>query len=259
MTRGVQTSFSTWDFHNNRIVAEARGGQFVSAETTLVAAGPPSLRMSYKKHETRAASGNNPAESAFFQTEVYPLGLLESFGLQQNKQLQRIFEIGSSRSYFVPGRVIGSVSLGRAFYSGPNLLKALYADYRHAHINAKFGAEIIKEGKGTGVYPIVDPANALITSSVADEAMYHFRRNPGYDNYLVDLASDLFSQPTGMAVYFKTYDSRTVGAFYLEECYVQGYQLNISSSNVLIMEGAQIQYDLLTPIKMVTSLASQPT
>jgi hypothetical protein len=232
MTTGVQTSFSTWDFHNNRIVAESRGGQFVSAETTLIAAGPPSLSVSYTQ-------GN-------VENQVYPLGLLESFGLQQNKQLQRIFEIGSSRSYFVPGRVIGSVSLGRAFYYGPSLMRAMYAYYKHAHISRKDASTSTIPVNGG--YDITDPGNALIENA---SSLYHFRRNPGYDNLFIDLASDLFSQPTGMAVYFKTYDSRTVGAFYLEECYTQGHQLNISSGAVLIMEGAQIQYDMLTPIKMI--------
>jgi hypothetical protein len=53
--------------------------------------------------------------------------VLENVGLSQSKQLQRLFEIGSSRSYFIPGRVIGSITLGRVLYHGPSLLKVLYA------------------------------------------------------------------------------------------------------------------------------------
>ena len=37
------TSFSNWDFHNFHVQQELIGGQFVNAETTLVAAGPPSI------------------------------------------------------------------------------------------------------------------------------------------------------------------------------------------------------------------------
>ena len=35
------TSFSNWDFYNFHVQQELVGGQFVSAESTLVAAGPP--------------------------------------------------------------------------------------------------------------------------------------------------------------------------------------------------------------------------
>jgi len=60
----------------------------------------------------------------------------------------------------------------------------------------------------------------------------------------------LFAQPTGMAVYFKNANTDTLGGFYLEECYVQGHQMTVSSGSVLIMEGASLQYDLLVPIDL---------
>src|SRR5579862_8328317 len=108
------TSYSNWDFYNYHIQEDLIGGQFVSAESTLVAAGPPQA--------SQTADGGTTGG-------IYPIGLLESVGLQQSKQLQRIFEIGSTRSYFIPGRVIGSLSIGRTFYYGPSLLRVLYAYY----------------------------------------------------------------------------------------------------------------------------------
>jgi hypothetical protein len=53
-----------------------------------------------------------------------------------------------------------------------------------------------------------------------------------------------------MAVYFKDANTDTLGGFYLEECYVQGHQMTVSSGSVLIMEGASLQYDLLVPIDL---------
>lgn len=235
------TSYDSWEFYNNRVQQETRGGQFVSAETTLIAAGRPTIT-------SDAAVNGNTASG-----EVYPIGLLESFGLQQNKQLQRIFEIGSSRSYFIPGRVIGSISLGRTFYHGPSLLRVLYAYYS----NSSNSIDISTKDKGTQIdtdkppSTKPDPLAALLTKDSSTEGNHKLKRAPGADYFFIDLASDLFSQPTGMAVYFKDYNSDTIGAFYLQECYVQGHQMNISSGSVLVMEGAQLQYDTLVPIKMV--------
>jgi len=213
------TSFSGWDFSNYHVQSEMTGGQFINAESTLIAAGPKSL-------------SNGPgalATDALSNTTVYPIGLLETFGIQQSRQLQRVFEIGSSRSYFIPGRTIGSVNIGRTFYHGPNLLKVLYAGYSG-------------KAAGSDVTKLLDPGTQVT-----------LHRTPGSQDFLIDLASDLFAQPFGMAVYFKDANHDTYGAFYLESCYVQGHQMTVSSGSVLIMEGASLQYDILVPINVAST------
>lgn len=229
------TSYSNWDFYNYHIQEDLVGGQFVSAESTLIAAGPPQA--------SQTVSGGTTGG-------IYPIGLLESVGLQQSKQLQRIFEIGSTRSYFIPGRVIGSLSVGRTFYFGPSLLRVLYAYYRSSATVASFGntspgATIVVDG-----LTVPDPQAALL-DNVDMAGLHTIKRSPGEDYFFVDLASDLFNQPTGMAIYFKDQNATSVGAMYLEFCYVQGHQLNISSGSVLVMEGVSLQYDRIVPIKVL--------
>jgi len=224
------TSYNNWNFHKFRVAQELTGGQFINAESTLIAAGPPHLS------DASDIQGDS----------VYPIGLLETFGLQQSRQLQRIFEIGSSRSYFIPGRTIGSITLGRTFYFGPSLLRVLYAYWKGTADEIPIG---MKEP--------VNPTDATAYAASGDQALLaglqqgkDLFRNPGYGFMLIDLASDLFAQPTGMAVYFKDANTETLGGFYLEECYVQGHQMTVSSGSVLIMEGASLQYDLLVPIDL---------
>lgn len=238
------TSFSSWDFHNFHVQQDMKGGQFVSAESTLIAAGPPEI-------DAGTGTGSaNPSDGT-----IYPIGLLESVGLQQNKQLQRIFEIGSSRSYFVPGRTIGSVSIGRTFYFGPSLLRVLYAYYRQSSDqpvpvgSADPTSTVNVDGEG-GV--ILDPDAALL-STVEANTLHELKRTPGDGYFWIDLASDVFAQPTGMAMYFKDANDVSIGALYLEDCYVQGHQLNISSGSVLVMEGVSMQYDQIRPIKVLTA------
>lgn len=227
------TSFSNWDFLNYHVQQEMIGGQFVSAESTLVAAGPPKLSSS--------------------DSSVYPVGLLETVGLQQNKQLQRIFEIGSSRSYFIPGRCIGSLTIGRTFYFGPSLLRVLYAYYSDdASLSngEAFGVAGVPETLSIDGMDVPNPAAQLLTPPTG---LHKLRRNPGSDYFFIDLASDLFSQPTGLAIYFKDMNYTSVGAMYLEDNYVQGHQMTISSGSVLVMEGASMQYDRIVPIKMIAA------
>ena len=240
------TSFSNWDFRNYHVQQELTGGQFVSAETSLVAAGPPEL-----------AGTNAHTQGATGGGTVYPIGLLENASLQQNKQLQKIFEIGSSRSYFIPGRVIGSLSLGRTFYYGPSLMRVMYAYYSSTdtagvNIGTKTAPSQIKLEDGS--YSI-DPKEQLLAYS---GTMHKVSQSPGEDHFFVNLASDLFNQGTGLAFYFRDANFNSVGAFYLENVFIQAHQFTLSSGSVLIMEGVSAQYDRIVPIKLITAEGSTP-
>jgi hypothetical protein len=229
------TDFSNWDFYNYHVQQDLQGGQFVSAESTLVGAGAPQIT-------------GTAGQSASTNPSIYPIGLLETVGVQQSKQLQRIFEIGSVRSYFVPGRVIGSLSIGRTFYFGPSLLRVLYAYYKNTTNSINIGTKPPGTTKEFDGFLAPDPEAQLLTGPTA---LHSLKRTPGEGYFFIDLASDLFAQPTGMAIYFKDANSVSVGAMYLENCYVQGHQLNISSGSVLVMEGASLQYDRIVPIKIM--------
>lgn len=237
------TSLNNWDFHNHHVQEELLGGEFVSAETTLIAAGPPRLT-----DVSATPAGDDeiaPDEGDF----VFPVGVLENVGISQSKQLQRIFEIGSSRSYFIPGRTIGSISLGRVLYHGPSLLKVLYAYYKQSVGDLTFLNEASKTMTLNGV-TVPNPNATLLNLPVLQNELHRVKNNPGYDDLWLNLASDIFNQPTGMCIYYRNQMDQTVGAVYLEECYVQGHQMSISSGSVLVMEGVSLQFDTLRPIRM---------
>jgi hypothetical protein len=237
------TSLNNWDFHNFHVQSELLGGEFISAETTLVAAGPPRLS---------DVTGGGRQEQGTLDDEgdmVFPIGVLENVGISQSKQLQRIFEIGSSRSYFVPGRVVGSLTIGRIIYHGPSLLKVLYAYYKQSAGKLRFMNEADPTKPKNGV-DIPNPNKQLLSILPLQNELHQVQYNPGYDDLWLNLGSDIFNQPTGMCLYFRNQNDMTVGAVYLEECYIQGHQLSISSGSVLIMEGASLQFDRVVPIRM---------
>lgn len=245
------TSFNNWDFHNHHVQTELLGGEFISAETTLIAAGPPRLT---------DITGGGSLDTVDEGDMVFPIGVLENVGLSQSKQLQRIFEIGSSRSYFVPGRTIGSVTLGRVLYHGPSLMKVLYAHYKQSAGDS--AGQFNHKGKGktvnVGGVNIPDPNATMLELPALQKELHRVKYTPGFDDLWLNLASDIFNQPTGIAMYFRNALDMTVGAIYLEECYIQGHQLSVSSGSVLLMEGVSLQFDQVRPIRMNLAGAGQP-
>lgn len=233
------TDFSTWDFSNYHVQQELQSGQFVSAETSLIAAGAPEIGGT-------SAYTAQPVNSV---GTVYPIGLIENAGISQSKQLQKVFEIGSSRSYFIPGRVIGSISLGRIFYYGPSLLRVMYAYYK----NTTNGVSIGTADPTTQItLPDGSKAQSPLARLLDKGTDFHsVRMSPGEDYFYVNLASDLFNQPTGLAFYFKDANYNPVGAFYIENVFLQAHQFSVSSGSIMVMEGASAQYDRIVPIKLL--------
>lgn len=212
-------TYSQWDFRNKHVESNVNlGWNYASAESSLIAAGPPIIT---------GIPGATAADIGSGIT-LYPCGVIDNAALQQGKQLQRIFEIGSARSYFIPGRTLISFSVGRVFYHGDSLMKALY---RGTTTTDADGRVTISSGLG---------ANQTRES----------RFTPGADGFWMNLASDAFNMPHGEGWYFKDNMGDNIGAFYLESCYCQGHQLSLSAGSVLIMEGASFQADRMVPIKI---------
>ena len=180
-------------------------GSFLDAKTVLFAAGP-----------SRLSKGGSGGQA----NVAYPIGVLENVMIGQNKVLQRIFEIGSIRSYFVPGRTIGQFSIGRTMYNGRNLLRVFYE-------------KIIEGGKlPNGKMPRLDPGASLT------------------DEFWINMASDVFNYPFGLLAYIVDNNLNSYGGMYLEECYFQGHQLSINSQSTAIVEGTSGQFDLCIPVKV---------
>jgi len=246
------TTLNNWNFHDQHIQTNQLESSYISAESTLIAAGPPTLPSlinaglsSVGSLEDRALAESGiqdapqnlqeqandaPDVAPKLATEsdvVFPVGLLENFGIGQNKQVQRIYEIGSSRSYFIPGRTLQNLQFSRVFFNGPSLMKALYAVYEDSSAISAYEANL-------------NDVRIAYSSST--------KNRPGYGQFFINLQSDLFNQPFGLAVMFRDQRSRWYGAFYCEMAYLQGHQFSVSAGSVLIVEGAQAQFDNLVPI-----------
>ena len=137
------------------------------------------------------------------------------------------------------------------FYYGPSLLRVIYAYYKNDSDSIAIGNE--ERGSIDAGTPNErqNPNQELISlNAISAESTHNVKMSPGDDYFFINLASDMFNQPTGLAVYFKDSNNNLIGAMYLEDCMVQGHQMSVSSGSVLIMEGATMQFDRCVPIRV---------
>ena len=227
----MAASFANWKPYENYVQSGGEGpgmvdGKFISGAQIGLFAGPPRL----------ASLGGNLALGAALQAPqaasqmVYPIGITQNFNLSQNRQVQKIFELGSERSYQIPGRTMGQLGLGRILYHGPNLLRTLYAYYADAL--APTVVESLFPNVGAGAMP-----------NLHDVVL-----PPGYENFYINLCSDLFSQPVGLLVVLKDSNLDTYGAMYFEACHIPSHTMGVDAQGVIVQEQVGIQYDWIVPI-----------
>jgi hypothetical protein len=218
-----------WQMFQQNVQSGLMEGRYMNAAYTMVAAGPPRL--------AATVAGNLGAIGEELGDIAYPIGVLQSFNLGINSQILRLWELGSERSYFVRGRTQGQVGLGRIMFHGPSLLKVLYA---------YLGAGFTDDADGGKLYP--NSANALLNTNGVPGSKERFVLPPGYENLWLDLASDVFTQPIGLLIYFRDSNEDTVGAFYVEYCMIANYGLSTDAGGTILSEQCSVLYERIVPI-----------
>lgn len=217
--------FSEWSPYTNYVQGGMVDGQFVSAGFTIIAAGPPRLANIGGSTVAAGALAGAGADQV-----VLPIGVIQNINLSHNRQFNRIFEVGSERSYFISGRTMGQLSIARIMYHGPSLLRMLYAYYE----------DLIPPTTVNSVF-----ANAG-TATVANP--HDVKVPPGYENLYLNLASDLFNQPIGLLLYIRDSNEDTIGAVYIEACYIPNHTWATDAQGVMIQESASIQFERAVPV-----------
>jgi hypothetical protein len=225
-----------WSPYKTHVQGGLREGNFLNGQFILICAGPPFF--------SQLALGSG--DSDLSNTIVYPIGLTQNIALSQNKAISRIFEIGSDRSYFISGRSVGQLSLGRVVYHGPSLLRCLYAYYDTTNGDVdEYKIRPLMETAGLGINPFSTEGADSVSSG-----LHSVKIPPGYDNMFLNLASDLFSQPLGILLIFKDNEENNIATVYLDQCYVPQHSLAVDAQGLLIQESVGIQYEKMVPIKL---------
>lgn len=230
-----------WRPYQNRVQGGLRDGNFVNGQFILLCAGPP--------YYTMTSAGGGDALLA------YPIGLTQNFSLSQNKAFQRVFEIGSERSYFIGGRSVGQLTLGRVLYHGPSLLRMLYATFSSA-IQPGFQKITALAGSNTlsPFSTVAAAANNDNTVQNATSTRHTVTIPPGYENMFLNLASDMFNHPIGLMLIMKDSEQNNVAAVYFENCYIPTHSLAVDSQGLIMQESVGIQYERMMPIKLAKAV-----
>lgn len=224
-----------WKFRSQHVQRELEPQDFVNAATVLIAAGPPRIVA------PGVLSARPPGAPPQRQSAVYlfPIGIVENMTIVSNRQLQILFEIGSKRQFYVPGRVVPQISFARTLFNGPNLLRALYAYYPQKLI-----------------HPRVSVLSEAPTSQFGELLQCPIEEIPGYMDFFINLNSDLFDRPFGLLVIMKDDCNRPYASFYLENAFINNHQLTVNASSALVAEGSTIQFERIVPVDIGAVQAS---
>lgn len=209
------------------------GGDFLSSETLVLFSGPASL----------SAPGNIP--------DMVPIGLVQSVQVSQQKQIQQLFEIGSKKPYFIPGRNIIGGGIGRVLFDGPSLMYSMYlrkkTDTHKANINPD-SVPYWKSDQGAQDHPTNFPDGTtpeLGEGEVSFKTVDGVLESPNY--FFMNLSSSFFHRPTGLGFVLFDAENEPYGGFYLENCYIQSHAFSVSSQQTILMEQVSFRASSIRP------------
>lgn len=221
-------TYSGWSFIDKLVdpnaVNRGAGGtagnllNFISSESTLVAAGPATL-----------AGGGGTLQN------VIPIGVIQSFNISQNKNIAQLFEIGSKETILLPGRTFIQSSISRLLLDGPSLMKALYSTYTDS------------DGAGETENPTSLTGYNETSAGLLDTA--------GNGNFYINLASSLFSVPFGMALLLHDVNDEIYAGCYLENCSVASHSISFSAGQTVVAENCSIRVSKIKPVRFTGGTA----
>tara|TARA_Y100001937_G_scaffold21799_1_gene30807 strand:- start:20893 stop:21585 length:693 start_codon:yes stop_codon:yes gene_type:complete len=203
--------FQDWKFKEGHVQSVPEGGDFLSSESCVICAGPNTIPETIQN--------------------VVPIGLVQNATVTQNKQIQQLYEIGSRQPIFIPGRTVVQAALSRILFDGPSLMRAVYKIYNGSNIITDQSVPV-----DSGTNPENAPGNPYVTDDDQQAKFY------------INLASEFFNKPLGLAFFLNDMEDENYGGFYLENCYIQSHQLSIAGQQTILVENVGIRCSRVVPI-----------
>lgn len=239
-------NLNDWNFSGEHVQNDVKSSGLVNSKTTIIAFGPPKFDMiatgkidpGLNEVNPNVIEGTDIGDVQASQFAPIPVGMVQSYNLGQQRQIERLMEIGSERSLIVPGRTIPNFGMDKVLYSGPSLLKFASSYYLNRTTNNILDTVNLSK--------IQDNINDL--NLVAEDVGGQGKNRAGYGNLFLNLASNLFSHPVGVLLWFKTVAGENYGAVYLEECHISTHQMSMSSGQSMVGESCSFEFDRIVPV-----------
>lgn len=190
------SDLTTWNFKNTHVQTDGLTsdiGNYVSSESVVLCAF--------------SAPGESPTPAT-----LIPIGVLQNVGIQQQKQINQLYEIGSRKAYFIPGRVMIQIQLSRVLFNGDSLMAVLYGG----------GTDDTVGGDSAGsIYATADGASA--------------------GKFYMNLAADFFNSRLDLAIIVQDSQGDPAGAIIFRECFIQAHGMGISSNQTIVAENVSLR------------------
>lgn len=183
---------------------------------------------------------------------LIPIGVVQNMSLTSSRSVMKLFEIGSMRSYQIPGRLMNQLTMTRLLMYGPSLLRVLYAQAPERLVGL-LGTplNVDPDSSGRGVAPLAS-YDALYPQGT-------LRGIPGYGGLAgennrdlwVNIHSEIFQIPIGLAVIHKGANDAAYGGYYIEDFMIESHQMGFDSGSTVMSEAVSGIFDRLEPIQLV--------
>lgn len=162
------------------------------------------------------------------------VGLIQNLSLSQQRQILKFFEYGNEEYQMVAGKPRHNLSINRALFDGPSILK--YIGYAYSESDQRGSPLFYRE--------LMEDLGYTDGSNVRDV--------PGTSDFWLNLASELFENPIGIFVNVKQTmpNGRKVdyGGVFLENCLVSNHNISFSVDSRLLVE--QLTMEVGRPIPL---------
>lgn len=112
---------SSWKWQDSNVIEYDRSS-FLSASRCVV----------YAQKAANSLMGTTDVINA---RPFHPIGLVQSYNWNEQRQVDMIFELGSEIPFLVPGRTTGSLSFSRMMIYGRDLINVLYDASLNSTVN----------------------------------------------------------------------------------------------------------------------------
>lgn len=207
------------------------GADFLSSETVALCAGPSTLN------------------DATMIADLIPIGLVQNAQVQQQKQIQQLFEIGSRKPFFIPGRTVVSAAISRILFDGPSLMYAMYIQGDSAGLKGKLSqpmpnTDSVVDNPTMPISPGSQTIGGLENNSDDNSSA-----NPG--QFFINLASSFFNKPLGLGFILYDGEKNPYGGFYLEDVYIQTHAFSVASQQTLLVENVSLRCSGMKPLSSI--------
>lgn len=210
------SSVQGWQWRDANVIDYKRES-FISASRCVVYA--------------QVAKSTKNQNTSLVDSTFYPIGLVQSYNWNEQRQVDMIFELGSDVPFLIPGRTTGQLSISRMMLYGRDLINVLYDSSLNSNTDATVnpGANSYGQFAIRSLKDIDRPLNLMF-------AMFSNDYNSGtFESSLkLDAASKYYSRV-------------------FRNCWITSRSESLSAGQTVVAEQVAIMYENITRVKTASN------